>query len=190
MQLSIKDFSDITGIPLSSAHGFSKSHNQNTLTSIVLRSFSKEDLISLYEKVIDEEGLVIVTKDELYEKLLGSFFKSDADNIEKNYFPFRDAGWYDVYAENTNTKKRFAILFKLTLENSDRNAKKLEELEKEGTKEFGDFEIIIFTLKSNSDSSKDNYKNLNLQYIGDLLNITDDSKLIVLPKPGKGGSTE
>ena len=185
MQLSIKKFSDITAIPLSSAHGFNKTHNQNTLLSMVMRSFSEEELEARYEKVITEENLVVMTKESFEEKLVSAFFKSSDIQIMK--FPFDGVSHlYDIGVIKDG--KRFAVSFKLYLQKSEKQIELLKDLQRDGVKEFGDFEVVIFTLKSNYALAKEKYMNLNVQFIDDLLKI-EDEKLIILPKKRVGGAT-
>ena len=175
----------ITRIPYATLLGYQDAHNHTTLLYKVLENIGTKNLQLLYEDTIKEEDLKLQTKEELITNLLESLFDSELGNIEYREIVTSSKQPCGIQATNKVTNKKFAISFKPILQYGTKQANLYRDLELSGKKEFGDFELIIITFKSHSNIIKKYYQGLNIQYIGDLLKIDDEDKLIILPNPTK-----
>ncbi len=174
----------ITKIPYATLRGYQDAHNHTTLLYKVFENIGTKNLQLLYENTIKEEKLSLQTKEELISDLLEKLFGSELKNIEYREIVTSSKQPCDIQATNKVTNKKFAISFKPILQYGTKQANLYRDIELSGKKEFEDFELIIITFKSNSNTIKKYYQGLNIQYIGDLLTINED-KLIILPNPPK-----
>lgn len=182
-----RELEEITQISYSTWYGYSSSHNSNTMLLKALKYIGKDQLLKYYKEMIQEEHLVIETKAELEDKLLHAYFSSNFKNLEFLKSPFiRQNQLYDIGAKDKLTGKQYAISFKPIMQYGEKHGNLMRELLHDGRKEFGNFELVIITFKIYKDTINKYFKGINVQYIGDLLDI-DEDKLIILPKSrGKG----
>ena len=184
--MKIRKKEEITQIPYATWYGYDSSHNPNTMLSKVLDYIGEDKLLSYYKETIEKEQLTIKTIEDLENNLIQALSSKITNQKVINEFQTSSDRKYDFLLIEQSTNKKFAIEIKPVIQYGVKYPNSLRELLRDCQKEFKDFELIVITFKTYKETVDKYFKGINVQYIGDLLNI-DEDKLIILPKfRGKG----
>jgi len=182
------ELSKITHIPLSTLNGYKKSNNDKTLLYYVLKSIP--NLATIYDKVIDEYGLMVTSYPELEERLYDKL--STMPEYSNYTFDKRVHVSYETKKDNEDTTVSIEYDFCAT-ENENKiiifevrpvllYGKKLEAMIKplyESAKDkYRSVEICFLTLNP-KERNIDTVCDVTMKSIGELLSIPDDKLIIV-----------